>query len=51
MVQVVAYAPTSDASEAVRVDFWQHLESVMCLLQLNDLIVCLGNFNMVSFYV
>ena len=42
---VVAYAPTNEASDDDKDDFYASLEQAMQLVNTNDLVLCLGDFN------
>ena len=41
----MAYAPTNDASDADKNEFYESMEQAMQLTNCNDLVLCLGDFN------
>ena len=45
---VVAYAPTNEATDVDKDDFYQTLEAALLLTKPNDMLICLGDFNAVS---
>jgi len=45
---VVVYAPTNEASDSDKDDFYQNLEMAMLLTKVSDMVLCLGDFNAVS---
>ena len=45
---VVVYAPTNEAADCDKHDFYQTLEAALLLTKLNDMLISVGDFNAVS---